>query len=106
MPIEKLHAAVTTVSTALVKPDNKIIVHCKAGVSRSAAVVVGHLSTAGGLDYNAAMAVLNKKRPFSILYQFVYQLQIYYHSYHIYHDTKIHAVDHHNNLKKLVVGEL
>jgi protein-tyrosine phosphatase len=44
--------------------NGKILVHCFAGVSRSATVVIAYLMQEHGLTYHAAMKLVKSKRPF------------------------------------------
>lgn len=39
------------------------LVHCNAGVSRSAAIVIGYLMSREGLAFNAALALVKAARP-------------------------------------------
>ncbi|XP_023657435.1 dual specificity protein phosphatase 19 [Paramormyrops kingsleyae] len=40
-----------------------VLVHCNAGVSRSAAIVIGYLMSREGLAFNAALALVKAARP-------------------------------------------
>lgn len=44
--------------------DGKVFVHCYAGVSRSATIVIAYLMFEHGLSYSAAIKLVKSKRPF------------------------------------------
>ena len=46
-----------------VKSDGCVLVHCKAGVSRAAAVVIGYLIRQNDMDYQQAFDFVKSKRP-------------------------------------------
>ena len=46
-----------------VQAGGRVLVHCFAGVSRSATVVVAYLITHRGMTYDQAIAVVREKRP-------------------------------------------
>jgi atypical dual specificity phosphatase len=45
------------------RPDARVLVHCAAGISRSASIVIDHLMRANGWDFDEALAQLRAVRP-------------------------------------------
>ena len=59
----KFAACITFIKEAMAN-GGKVFVHCFAGVSRSATIVVAYLMLEKGLSYQAAMRFVKSKRPF------------------------------------------
>jgi hypothetical protein len=51
------------IQSALSKKENKVLVHCRQGVSRSAAVVISYYMITNKWTYNEAFQYVRKKRP-------------------------------------------
>eukprot|EP01083_Nonionella_stella_P082555 227878_1 len=59
----KLTSAIQWIQTSLETEDNRVLVHCKEGISRSAAIVIGYLMQTNKWSYDVAKEYLQKKRP-------------------------------------------
>lgn len=60
----RIHSAVAWINQVHhADPSAKILVHCHAGVSRSASIVILYLMRAFGLTYDAALSHLRRSRP-------------------------------------------
>ena len=57
-------AAVAFIADALQVPGNKVLVHCKAGISRSASVVLAYMMWSTRMPLNAAFGFLVACRPY------------------------------------------
>jgi len=51
-----------TMAKILKNPDNKILVHCTAGISRSSSVLIYYLMKEKGLTFDQALKMVRSKR--------------------------------------------
>jgi len=61
--LEGLDAAVAFIDNALADPTARVYVHCRAGMERTACVLVAWHARAHGVDYRKALKTLRKARP-------------------------------------------
>ena len=61
--LETLDTAVAFIDDALVNPAARVYVHCRAGMERTACVLVAWHARAHGVDYDTALAALRRGRP-------------------------------------------
>ena len=59
---EALDQAVAFIDGALSQADARVFVHCRAGLERTAAVLIAWYATAHGVDYGAALQQLRRGR--------------------------------------------
>ena len=61
--MEALDQAVAFIDEALSQAGARVFVHCRAGLERTAAVLIAWYATAHGVDYDAAFQQLRRGRP-------------------------------------------
>jgi protein-tyrosine phosphatase len=61
--LETLDTAVAFIDDALMNPAARVYVHCRAGMERTACVLVAWHARAHGVDYDTALAALRRGRP-------------------------------------------
>lgn len=61
-----------------VQSNGKVLIHCNAGVSRSAAILIAYLMKSQNLSYDAAWTIVKEKRPnINPNIGFIFQLKNY-----------------------------
>lgn len=58
-----LNSALSFVDEALQQPGAKVYIHCRAGMERTAAILIAHHARKHSVDYEAALQSLRQKRP-------------------------------------------
>jgi protein-tyrosine phosphatase len=63
-------------STLQLNPNTRFLVHCRAGISRSATIVAHHLMQSQGISDDKALTIINEKRQVDPNHGFRWQLRI------------------------------
>jgi len=76
-PWSRFEAAVDT-ARALYRPDGSVLVHCKAGVSCSTAVVATAVTAGEGRSFRAALDAVHEVRPHAMLHPAFHEQGVLY----------------------------
>ncbi|MBC61312.1 MAG: hypothetical protein CMP11_02565 [Zetaproteobacteria bacterium] len=87
LKLDAIYDGVSIVNRSISEKKN-IYIHCKAGKSRSAAIVLSYLSTYGKFDFYQALHIIKERRSIIQLKGKMKNLLLFYHIYGLVHNDQ------------------